>query len=390
VLKIKMGIKKFTVLLVEDNPGEARLIREILLDASGDAFDLQVVTRLADAVARLRGGDVDAMLLDLALPDSSGAATFTQAKSHAPEVPIIVLTGLGDEALALAMVQQGAQDYMVKVDLNGNVLSRSIRYAIQRANTEQQIRKLNQELEEKVRERTLELEAANRELEAFSYSVSHDLRAPLRQIEGFSAILVSDHAHKLDPEGNDCLRRIQESVTRMQAITHDLLKLARIGKLPLVRAKVSLNAMVDLIIQELRMEIGGRSIEWKIGLLPEVECDPGLIQQVFANLMGNAVKYTSKREMAVIEIGQSNEGGAPVIFIADNGAGFDMKHASQLFGAFQRLHDSEEFEGSGVGLSTVQRIIQRHDGRIWAEAAPGKGATFFFTLCSPVAVPVAG
>lgn len=375
-----MGTQLLTVLLVEDNPGDARLIRESLAEAAGDYFNLETVERLADAIHRLRNGKVDAMLLDLALPDSSGTETFVQAKTYAPDVPIIVLTGLGDEALALGMVQQGAQDYLGKVDLNGSVLSRSIRYAIERSSTEQHIRKLNQELEEKVRERTRELEAANKELEAFSYSVSHDLRAPIRQIEGFSNILASDHSSNLNAEGMECVVHILEAVQRMQGMTNDLLKLAKIGQQPLSREETDLNALVEFSVRELRDEVGKRNIQWRIGSLPTIECDPGLMKQVFANLIGNAVKYTRKREMAVIEIGQITMDSLPVIFVADNGAGFDMKHADKLFSAFQRLHSPGDFEGTGVGLSTVQRIIHKQGGRIWAEAAPDKGATFFFTL----------
>jgi two-component system sensor histidine kinase/response regulator len=385
-----MGIQRFTVLLVEDNPGDARIIREVLLEASGNAFKLEVVEKLADAVARLRGGNVDAVLLDLSLPDSSGNSTFSQTRASAPDVPIIVLTGLGDESLALGMVKQGAQDYLVKVDLNGNVLSRSIRYAIERASAEQQIKLLNTELEQKVRERTRELEAANKELEAFSYSISHDLRAPIRQIEGFSNILVSDHADKLDPDGSECVMHILEAVHRMQAMTTDLLKLAKIGRQELIVEITSLNALVEMAVNELRPDFGSRNIEWRIGVLPTVECDPGLMKQVFANLIGNAVKYTRKREAAVIEIGLITVNGLPAIFVADNGAGFDMKHAGKLFSPFQRMHHPDDFEGTGVGLSTVQRIVQKQGGHIWAEALPGKGAKFFFTLCAPVACHAAG
>jgi DNA-binding response OmpR family regulator len=239
-----MGIQRFTVLLVEDNPGDARLIRESLSEVAGDYFDLETVDRLAAAIQRLRHGNVDAVLLDLALPDSSGKETFVQAKAHAPDVPIIVLTGLGDEALALSMVQQGAQDYLTKVDLNSNVLSRSIRYAIERAGADHQIRKLNLELEEKVRERTRELEAANKELEAFSYSISHDLRAPIRHIEGFSKILATEYGHRLDAEGMDCLQHIRDATQRMQVMTNDLLKLAQISQQPLSLEPTSLEAQV--------------------------------------------------------------------------------------------------------------------------------------------------
>lgn len=374
---------RLLVLLVEDNPGDARLIEHALMDSVGDYFDLEIVDRLATAIQRLHHGKVDAMLLDLALPDSHGEDTFTQAKFHAPDLPIIVLTGLGDEARAIGMVQQGAQDYLIKGEMNGNVLSRSIRYAIERAHTAQHIRKLNMDLEEKVRERTRELEVANKELEAFSYSVSHDLRAPIRQIEGFAEIIAETHANQLDEDGTECFRRICDAAHRMTVMTNNLLKLAQISKQRLQLSKTSLKHLVDLTVRELSEEIGSRRIEWKIGDLPSVECDQDLMKQVFANLIANAVKYTGRRETAIIEIGQTCIDGATVIFVADNGAGLNMQYADKMFQAFQRFHHASEFEGTGVGLSTVQRILQRHGCRIWAESEPDKGATFFFTVREP-------
>jgi two-component system sensor histidine kinase/response regulator len=377
-----MSDQRFRVLLIEDNLGDARLIQESLAGGPGDPFDVETADRLGTALLRLRSGGIDAVLLDLSLPDSQGWDTFDKVKGEAPSVPIIVLTGLCDEALALRMVQGGAQDFVAKIELNGTILSRTIRYAIERERSEQQIRRFNEELEERVRARTAELEAANQELEAFSASVSHDLRGPLHRIDGFSSILEETHGRLLNPEGKKCLERIHKGVREMAGIIESLLNLSRLGRQQLKMQPTPLDEVVALVLADFKAEIHDRQIDWKVGSLPFVECDQGLMRQVLTNLLGNSIKYTRPRDVAVIEIGQTTVDGDLVIFVRDNGAGFEMKYADKLFGAFQRLHRQEDFEGTGVGLATVRRIVHRHGGRIWAEAELDKGATFYFTLGS--------
>jgi len=222
--------------------------------------------------------------------------------------------------------------------------------------------------------------AANQELEAFTYSVSHDLRAPLRHISGFSKLLTEEYGSTLAPEAQHHVQRIQEGTRRMGMLVDDLLNLARVGRRELTLQISGLKSVVEELIRELEREYEGRQIEWRIGELPFVECDAGLMKQVFQNLLSNAIKFTRPRAQPVIEVGQKNENGSQVVFVRDNGVGFSMKYANKLFGVFQRLHRAEDFEGTGVGLATVQRIVQKHGGRVWAEAELDKGATFYFTL----------
>jgi PAS domain S-box-containing protein len=241
---------------------------------------------------------------------------------------------------------------------------------------QEEIRELNRSLEL----RASELEAANKELEAFTYSVSHDLRAPLRHIDGFSQLLIEEHGSQLPEDVCRYLGRIQTGVRQMGQLVDELLNLARIGRKEIRLQVTGLDSVVHQVIDELKPEIGNRSVEWKVGSLPFVDCDPALVKQVFVNLLSNAIKYTRPRESAVIEVGTKQENGQPSLFVRDNGVGFSMKYADKLFGVFQRLHRAEDFEGTGIGLATVQRIVHKHHGRVWAEAELDKGATFYFTL----------
>jgi len=227
-----------------------------------------------------------------------------------------------------------------------------------------------------------ELAEANKELEAFTYSVAHDLRAPLRHVQGFSKALMEDFGTGISPAAKEYVDDIVQGTQRMGQLVDDLLSLARIGRQELRIQVTALGSLVEEVLRDLKRETQGRDIRWQIGELPFADCDPGLMKQVLFNLLANAVKYTGPRKPAVIEVGQIRVEGRPVIFVRDNGVGFNMKYADKLFGVFQRLHRREDFEGTGVGLATVQRIIHKHGGRIWAEAEIDKGATFSFSLAA--------
>lgn len=242
------------------------------------------------------------------------------------------------------------------------------------------IERINAELERRVRERTAQLEAANEELEAFSYSVSHDLRAPLRHIDGFIEILQNNAASQLDTENREYLRTIAEAARQMGMLIDDLLTFARLSRMPVNKRTVGLEILVRDAMRHLKREIDGRQIEWVIHKLPEVHGDPNLLRQALENLISNALKYTRTRDKARIEIGAKINGEKLTVFVRDNGVGFDMRHADKLFGVFQRLHRANEFEGTGVGLAIVRRIVHRHGGRTWAEGTVNTGAVFYFSL----------
>jgi PAS domain S-box-containing protein len=643
-----MEANRIKLLLIEDNLGDARLIREALREAGGERFDLQHADRLATGFARLDEGGFQLVLLDLSLPDSHGLDTVARTHAQAPDVPIVVLTGLDDEALALKALETGAQDYLVKGDLDGRALSRAIRYAIERQRGEQALRqsearfrglldsapdailivsregritfanaqvektfgyrpeellgqtiemlmpdrfreqhgqhrfgylaaprarpmdsglelrgkrkdggefdadillgpleregdlsvlcivrditerkqaeaalqKAHDELEFKVQERTAalsqanallqtmmdyipdqiyfkdaqsrfirnsrsqadlmglsdpaevvgktdfdffphaqrsyeeeqelmrsgqplidleeyvvwpdgratwisttkaplrdkegqiigtfgisrditerkraeqaiqqlnadlqkkaaQLEAANKELEAFSYSVSHDLRAPLRGIDGWSLALLEDYHDALDEQGRQYLDRVRSETQRMGQLIDDMLQLARVTRAEMHKAPVNLSALAQTIAAHLQETEPGRPVAFNIQLGLSAQGDASLLEVALSNLLSNAFKFTGKTPQARIEFGQTEIQGERAFFVRDNGAGFDMAYAQRLFGAFQRLHKTSEFPGTGIGLATVQRVIHRHGGRVWAEAGVNQGATFYFTL----------
>jgi light-regulated signal transduction histidine kinase (bacteriophytochrome) len=292
-------------------------------------------------------------------------------------------------------MQAGALDYVqkpFKLKVMLPVLRRGLE--IRRLRTENSelrlaqatIQRLNEELEERVRERTRELEVANqdlalanKDLESFSFSVSHDLRSPLRAVRGFCEIYMEDFGESIPVEARPLLEKVRDGGARMNQLIEDLLAFARFSRQPLQKRPVAVGKLVERLVAELRPK-EQRAAEVRIDELPECHGDAALLEQVLVNLISNAFKFTRDTESATVHIGSRREDEELIYFVRDNGAGFDMKYADKLFGVFQRLHSAEEFEGTGVGLSIVHRIVQRHGGRIWAEGAPGKGASFYFTL----------
>lgn len=405
------------ILAVDDS---ATFLAELCDQLRAEGYDVAAAHSGAEALELLGAQPVDGILLDLLMPEMSGQETCRRIKA-APawrDIPLIILTALDESAAMIAGINAGADDYIAKSG-DFEILKARLRAQLRRKQFEDENRDIREQLHRRemeavesqalrelaearatlissleqknlaLRQANEELkkaketaDAANRDLESFSYSVSHDLRAPLRAIDGFSQLLITKAAAQLDPSARRHLERVREATRHMGQLIDDMLSLARVNRRELRCEAVDLSAAGRRILAQLReAPPADRLVEVEIadGLL--VQGDRGLLHILLENLLGNAWKFTSKCPQARIEFGRQLPGdGPPVFFVRDNGAGFDMQYAGKLFGVFQRLHAMEEFSGTGVGLATVSRVVHRHGGRIWAESAVGQGATFFFTL----------
>ena len=373
------------VLIVEDSePDSLLLLRE--LRQGGYEPQSQRVDSAAALTTALAAQEWDVVISDYRMPQFTGLDALKLVQACGRDLPFILVSGsLGDEQ-AVAVMKAGAHDFLLKDRLAG--LAPAVRRGLGDATARRlrvraglALRHVNARLEQRVRERTAQLEIAVKELDAFSHSVAHDLRAPLRAMDWLTGLLVKQQAGRLDDNGLRMLGAIRDETHRMGQLIDDLLAFARLGRQPVESAPIDMQALAREVFDELAALDPGRKLRLDLHPLPPALGTPAMIRQVWVNLIGNAIKFTKERETGEIEIGvREGEDGVPVYYVKDNGAGYDMRHAEKLFGVFQRLHSQQEFPGTGVGLSLVQRIVRRHGGRVRAEGEVEKGATFYFTL----------
>jgi len=389
-----LGPKK--ILAVDDS---MTYLQELADALRGEGYDVILAHSGEEAIELLAVQSVDCILLDLLMPGLGGQETCRRIKTTqiVRDVPLIMLTAMEDRTAMIQGLGAGADDYISKSS-EFEVLKARLRTQIRRKQFEDENRRVREELMLKEIEAgearaarelaetraalVVELERKNKELEVFSYSISHDLRAPLRSIDGFSQILLKDYADMLDAKGMHHLERVRAAAQRMGELIDDLLQLSRVARGDLSRSRVNLSGIARTVATELGRNEPERAVEFDIPVELVVDADSRLMKVALENLLGNAWKFTSKTASAKIAFGAEQRGAETVYFVRDNGAGFNMDHTDKLFSPFQRLHRDADFPGTGIGLATVYRIFDRHGGRVWAEGAVGKGATFYFTISS--------
>jgi two-component system, sensor histidine kinase and response regulator len=360
------------LLIVDDEAAQLRALCDTL---QLEGYVTQGFGSGPEALATLSPGQFDLLLTDLMMPGMDGITLIDAAKKVDPSIGALVMTGHGTIDTAVRAMQGGALDYILKPFRLNVILP-----VIARALDVQRLRRENAELHLREKQRSAELAAAYHDLESFSYSISHDLRAPLRSMDGFAAILESDFAAQLGDEGRRILNIIRAGSQKMDELIVSLLEFSRAGRSALQFDRVDMTLLADAAAREVQALYTGPEPQINIADLPPVQADPVVIRQVWCNLIGNALKYSAKRATPKISVSGRIDNDEAIYQVEDNGAGFDMRYADKLFGVFQRLHRSEDFSGTGVGLAIVHRIIARHGGRIWAKGSPDAGACFQFAL----------
>ncbi|HUT13246.1 MAG TPA: ATP-binding protein [Thermoguttaceae bacterium] len=391
----RSGPAETRVLLVEHDPADAQRVWLALSEARGamevqqGLFNMTWVERLAPALDLLAQEKFDALLLDLQLPDAEGFETLERVRKTAADVPVIVLTAMDDDGQALLAIQGGAQDYAAKDRLDGRLLGRTIRHAIERQRAEVQLRRHAREVEAartrieqqaaELRARAEQLDRINRELDDFTYIASHDLKEPLRGIAAYCDILREDYHDKIDAAGQQRLNKLGDLCKRLETLVGDLLTYCRVGGIRPAQTGIDLSAVVHEALETLLPVIERRRASVRVAdRLPTVTGDATLIGMVLSNLITNALRFNDNAQPSV-EIGCMPT-DPPAIYVRDDGIGIEAKHHEEIFTIFRRLHGRKEYEGSGAGLTIVRKIIESHGGRIWLESELGNGTTFYFTL----------
>jgi len=383
------AVHKSNILLVDDEQANLDALEAVL---AGLGQNLIVARCGEQALKCVLEYDFAVILLDVQMPGMSGieTAALIRARGRSRATPIIFLTGMMRTAeMVFSGYSAGAVDYLMK-PLEPEVLRAKVavfveldkaRHELEREIAERvRIAEQVTELNNALREKNDDLLAANADLESFCHSVSHDLRMPLRHIHSYVSMLEVSAGSKLNPEERRHVHTVQKAAIRMTRLIDDLLAFSRIGRAAMHRQRIRMDELLDETFQELGPELRERHIDWERHAIPDTVGDPQLMKQVWVNLLANAVKYTRPRDPARIEIGADVSSDEVVYYVRDNGVGFNMQYADRLFGVFQRLHADKDFEGTGVGLANVRRIVQRHGGRTWAEGAEGRGATVYFSM----------
>ncbi|MGC1309111.1 MAG: ATP-binding protein [Phormidesmis sp.] len=362
-----MSNAPINVLLVEDNAADAYLICKFLMDETN--ISVTHVERLDDAIASLAQTHFDAVLLDLSLPDSRASETVKGIYTADSELPIIVLTGLDDEEIAIAALHEGAQDYLVKGNFKKSDLIRAVRYAIERHQTLDKLQHLN-----------AELKRSNEELERFAHVVSHDLQQPLQSILGFGQLLTLTQQAQFDDAANGYVDHIVTAGQRMSRLIQDLLAYAKVGAGEQPNEPVDCNQLVQAITAEIAPTVEAAQAEITLQTLPTVIGKPSQLRQLFQNLLSNALKYRSSDRALQVTLSAERQTEAWCFSVQDNGIGIEPAHFDEIFQIFQRLHSREEYPGTGIGLATCKKIVENHRGRIWVASEPDAGTTVYFTL----------